>query len=175
MEKTSSSCDYGEYRHQTFRTGDKIKVGTIVVEPVHVDHSIPAAYGFLIHTSKGTIVYTGDLRAHGPRKDMTEEFAERARESRPAAMICEGTRMVEKEKRKNYSERQVEKLGDKVVSSTEKIVFVMNKQLNTENNTHCNRLRYRNTRDPHMSHCKSWSSEICFPQSVHLTISCSRF
>ena len=28
---------------------------------------------------------------------------------------------------------------------------------------------------PHMSQDKSWSSGISFPQSVHLTISCSRF
>jgi ribonuclease J len=124
MEKTSSFCSYGEHRYRTFRTGAKIKVGEIVVEPVHVDHSIPAAYGFLIHTSEGTILYTGDLRAHGPRRDMTEDFKDKARESEPVAMICEGTRMVEKEKRKNYSELQVETLSDKVVSSTDKIVFV---------------------------------------------------
>jgi len=95
-----------------------------MVEPVHVDHSIPAAYGFLIHTSEGTVVYTGDLRAHGPRKDMTEEFKDKARESEPVAMICEGTRMVEEERRKNYSEHQVKTLSGKVVSSTDKIVFV---------------------------------------------------
>ncbi|UCE43526.1 MAG: MBL fold metallo-hydrolase, partial [Candidatus Bathyarchaeota archaeon] len=124
MEKTSSFCNYGEHPYRTFRTGDKIEVGDVTVEPVHVDHSIPAAYGFLIHTSKGTIVYTGDLRAHGPRKDMTEEFRENARESEPVAMICEGTRMAEAERRKNYSESQVKKLSDNVVSSTDKIVFV---------------------------------------------------
>jgi len=28
---------------------------------------------------------------------------------------------------------------------------------------------------PHMSQCVTWSSEICFPQSVHLIILCSRF
>ena len=124
MEETSSFCNYGEHQYETFRTGDKIKADGLVVEPVHVDHSIPAAYGFLIHTSEGTIVYTGDLRAHGPRRDMTEEFADKARESEPVAMICEGTRMVEAEKRKNYSEQQVEELSDEVTSSTDKIVFV---------------------------------------------------
>jgi ribonuclease J len=124
MEKTSGFCDYREHRYETFRTGDKIKVGDLVVEPVHVDHSIPAAYGFLIHTSEGAVVYSGDLRDHGPRKDMTEDFKDKACESEPVAMICEGTRMVAKEKRKNYSERQVERLSGKVVSSTDKIVFV---------------------------------------------------
>ncbi len=124
MEKTSSFTRYGEHKYQTFRTGDKVQIGSLVIEPVHVDHSIPAAYGFLIHTSEGTVVYSGDLRAHGPRKDMTNEFGDIARESEPVAMICEGTRMVEKEKRKNYSEQQVKTLSSKVVSSTEKIVFV---------------------------------------------------
>ncbi|UCE29196.1 MAG: MBL fold metallo-hydrolase [Candidatus Bathyarchaeota archaeon] len=124
MEKTSGFCNYREHPYQMFRTGDKLKVGSILVEPIHVDHSIPAAYGFLIHTSEGTIVYTGDLRAHGPRKDMTGEFAEKACASEPVALICEGTRMVEKEKRKNYSEDQVKKLSGAVVSTTDRIVFV---------------------------------------------------
>jgi ribonuclease J len=124
MEETSSFNDYGEHRYQTFRTGDKIAVGNLIVEPIHVDHSIPAAYGFLIHTSDGTIVYTGDLRAHGPRRDMTAEFIEKASASEPIAMICEGTRMVEVEKRKNYSEQQVKRLSSQVVSSTDNMVFV---------------------------------------------------
>ena len=124
QEETSSFCNYGEHPYKTFRTGDKIQIGNIIVEPIHVDHSIPAAYGFLIHTSKGTIVYTGDIRLHGPRKDMTEEFIEKACESDPVAMICEGTRMVEVEKRKNYSEKQVEQLSNEVVSSTDKMVFI---------------------------------------------------
>jgi ribonuclease J len=123
MEETSSFCDYGKHRFQTFRTGDRITIQDIVVEPIHVDHSIPAAYGFLIHTSEGTIAYTGDLRAHGPRKDMTQQFIEKARASEPVAMICEGTRVVEFEKRRNYSEGQVLELSNEIASSTKKIVF----------------------------------------------------
>ena len=123
MEKTSGFNDYGQHSYHTFRTGKEIKIGNIVVKPIHVDHSIPAAYGFLIYTSEGTIVYTGDIRVHGPRKDMTEEFTEKARNSDPIAMVCEGTRVVEEEKRKPYSEQQVEMLSDKVVASTNKIVF----------------------------------------------------
>jgi ribonuclease J len=124
QEETSSFCDYCEHNYKTFRTGDKINVGDLTVEPVHVDHSIPAAYGYLIHTSEGTVVYTGDLRVHGPRSEMTEEFIEKSCECEPVAMICEGTRMVSSEKRKNYSEQQVKQGSNNVVSNTEKIVFV---------------------------------------------------
>jgi ribonuclease J len=124
MEETSSFCDYKKHEYRTFRTGKRITIDGIEVEPVHVDHSIPAAYGFIIHASEGTVVYTGDVRMHGPKKNLTQEFVERARESKPDALICEGTRMTLKEKRKNYTESQVEQLSNKIVSSTDNIVFV---------------------------------------------------
>jgi ribonuclease J len=124
QEQTSSFCNYCKHDYRTFRTGDKISVDDIEVEPVHVDHSIAAAYGFLIHTSEGTIIYTGDMRAHGPRNEMTEEFIQKACESEPNAMICEGTRMARIERRKNFSEEQVKQESNKVISSTDKMVFV---------------------------------------------------
>jgi ribonuclease J len=123
QEETSGFCNYCEHNYKTFRTGQKIVVGDLTVEPVHVDHSIPAAYGYLIHTSEGTVVYTGDLRAHGPRSDMTEDFMSKACDSDPVAMICEGTRMATVEKRKNHSEQQVKEKSNNIVSSTNKIVF----------------------------------------------------
>ncbi len=124
MEKTSSYCSYKDHNYQTFRTGQKIRLDDIIVEPVHVDHSIPAAYGFIIRTGESTVVYTGDLRLHGPRKDLTEEFVAKAKDAEPDALICEGTRLARKEKRKNYSEEQVERASDRIVSSTNKVVFV---------------------------------------------------
>jgi ribonuclease J len=80
---------------QTFRTGNKFNVGSIEFEPVHVDHSLPGCYGFIIRTSDSTIVYSGDLRIHGNRPDLTRDFVERAKESKPNVMICEGTRINE--------------------------------------------------------------------------------
>jgi ribonuclease J len=42
---------------ETFTIGDKFKIGSLEVEPIHVDHSVPGAYGFIIYTSEGPIVY----------------------------------------------------------------------------------------------------------------------
>ncbi|MFQ6064453.1 MAG: MBL fold metallo-hydrolase [Candidatus Bathyarchaeia archaeon] len=120
----TSPTHFGEHPYEPFRTGDEIRIGHLIVEPVHVDHSIPASYGFIIHTWEGAIVYTGDLRVHGPRKDMTEEFAEKACECEPVAMISEGTRLGETGQKKNYSESKVKKLSNEIVSTTDKIVFV---------------------------------------------------
>jgi len=106
-EETSGFINYGEHEYRTFRTGDRISVGPLEVEPIHVDHSIPGAYGFIIHTSAGAVVYTGDVRAHGPMQEMTEGFLEAARDAEPVALVSEGTRMVARERRKNLSEAQV--------------------------------------------------------------------
>jgi len=106
-EETSGFTNYGEHEYHTFRTGDRVEVGSLEVEPIHVDHSIPGAYGFIIHTSDGAVVYTGDLRAHGPKHEMTDEFLEAARDSEPVALVTEGTRMVARERRRNLSEAQV--------------------------------------------------------------------
>ena len=81
-------------RINPFRTGQKIKVDSITIEPIHVDHSIPGAYGILLHTSEGTVVYTGDLRRHGPLWHMTDDFIEGASTCEPVALICEATNMI---------------------------------------------------------------------------------
>jgi mRNA degradation ribonuclease J1/J2 len=60
----------------TFRTGDRIKIGGVDIQPVHVDHSIPAAYGFLLYCSEVTIAYTGDFRRHGTAPHLTKDFVE---------------------------------------------------------------------------------------------------
>jgi ribonuclease J len=123
-QRESTPSDANHHIYKTFRTGDTLEIDPFTVEPVHVDHSIPGAYGFIIHTSKGAIVYTGDFRAHGPKKEMTEGFIEKSASCDPVALITEGTRMVEKEKRSNYSESEIKEKSNSIVSETDKIVFV---------------------------------------------------
>lgn len=81
---------------ETFRSHKKFKIGSLEVHPIHVDHSIPGAYGFVIYTSEGAIAYTGDLRRHGTKPEMTEEFISEAKAASPVALVCEGTRITDK-------------------------------------------------------------------------------
>jgi len=104
----------------TFRTGDKIKIGTVEVEPVHVDHSVPGAYGFLIHTSSGTVAYTGDFRLHGSKPEMSEDFIRATAGSRPIALITEATNMMGAEL---SSEQEVEEKICRLIEETPGLVL----------------------------------------------------
>ncbi|MFA5049853.1 MAG: MBL fold metallo-hydrolase [Candidatus Micrarchaeia archaeon] len=108
---------------QTFKSGDKIKIKHLIIEPIHVEHSVPGAYGFIIHTSIGPIIYTGDFRLHGPKSEFTKEFIKKAKDCKPYAMLCEGTRM-EKEEEKNYTEGEVEERATEIIKNSKGPVFV---------------------------------------------------
>ncbi len=104
--------DLDGIKFRTFRTGDVLKIGSVEVEPIHVDHSIPGSYGLIVYTSSGSVVYTGDFRMHGARPELTEDFVERAREAEPVAVITEHTNMTKAEV---SSEQEVlEKINDLV-------------------------------------------------------------
>jgi ribonuclease J len=81
----------------TFRTHSRneFNVDSISIQPVHVDHSIPGCYGLVIWASDCTIVYSGDLRLHGNRGNLTRDFVLAAAQAKPDLMLCEGTRINE--------------------------------------------------------------------------------
>jgi len=103
-----------------FRTGQKLNIETLEVEPIHVDHSIPGNYGFIIHTSEGAIVYTSDVRMHGAKPEMTLEFIEAAKNANPIALISEGTRIDLG--RTNESEAKVKNHCSGIVNGTNLLV-----------------------------------------------------
>jgi len=94
MRATALEFDVEDVLFRSFRAGDSITVDGLEIEPVHVDHSVPGAYGFIIHTSSGAVVYTGDFRAHGTKPEMTSDFVEKAKEADPVAVITEATNMT---------------------------------------------------------------------------------
>ncbi len=120
-DSTGSPLDDHDLR--TFRTGDKLKIGNFEIYPIHVDHSIPGAYGFVIHTSAGTILYTGDFRFHGPMGSMTEDFITRAAKERPAVLITEGTRVSDSEQGPEHTESDVALSTLDLLRKTKNLVF----------------------------------------------------
>ena len=104
----------------TFRTGDTLDIGSVRLEPIHVDHSVPGAYGFIIYTSNGVIAYTGDFRMHGPKADMSREFIARAGQAHPDVLITEATNIVDA---KVLSESEVEEKIKQVVSTTGRLAL----------------------------------------------------
>ena len=120
IRRTDLEFDVRDIMFNVFRTGAKIQVDNVVVEPFHVDHSIPGAYGFLIHTSSGTIVYTGDFRDHGGKPEMTREFVEKAQEAEPVAVVTEATNMTGATV---SNEVEVETKLDKIASQVDGIML----------------------------------------------------
>jgi ribonuclease J len=94
MRRADLEFNVQDIAFKPFRTGDTKKIGSVEIEPIHVDHSVPGAYGFVIHTSNGAVIYTGDFRVHGTKPQMTQDFAEKAREAEPVAIITEATNMT---------------------------------------------------------------------------------
>jgi ribonuclease J len=129
--KHSICNNYNGLDWRLFRTGDVLDIKGLEIVPVHVDHSIPAAYGFIIKTSQGIVVYSGDFRMHGPLSNMTFDFLREIKRnmknslpeeltpkniqqnkiSKVKLLICEGTHInrgsIESE---DFVERNVEQL-----------------------------------------------------------------
>ncbi len=120
---TSTGSPLHGHPIKKFRTGDHFNIGPMEFHPIHVDHSIPGAYGFVIHTSDGTIAYTGDFRFHGPAGFMSRDFVDSARREKPKLLLTEGTRVGPGDDAANMSETAVKKEALKMVKETRSLVF----------------------------------------------------
>ncbi|HKS59529.1 MAG TPA: MBL fold metallo-hydrolase [Thermoplasmata archaeon] len=122
IEGSTPSTHYGEHPYRIFSDGKAVRVGQVEVVPLPVDHSIPGAYGFLVRTSEGTLVYTGDFRMHGPRAALTHQFLESAEQERPLSLVIEGTR-AGPDPRKNFTEEGVQRGVDELLARTETLAL----------------------------------------------------
>jgi len=95
------------------------KIDSIEIKPFAVDHSVPGAMAFIIHTSDTTLAYTGDLRLHGIRGNLTQKFIDEAANEDVDVMLCEGTRIDEEE---SGSEKLVAEGAHNVISKCEHLV-----------------------------------------------------
>jgi ribonuclease J len=96
-------------------------VGGLDAEALPVSHSLEGATAYILHTSAGPVVYTGDFRFHGYKGDETRRFVERAAAVEPIAMICEGTRI---DKTEADSEERVKEVAKERVEKTKGLVVV---------------------------------------------------
>lgn len=117
---------YGEESYhdrpvKTFTFGKRFKIGSLEIDPIHIDHSLPGATAFIIHTSEGAVVYKGDIRFHGRRAELSERFVGIAKESKPEILITEGTRITES---KWETEDDVLSKASQVVKKTKELAIV---------------------------------------------------
>ncbi len=122
IEASSPSMKYGEHPFRPFRDREPVRIGRIEVVPFPVDHSVPFAYGFLIRTSEGTVVYTGDFRQHGPRAADTHAFLAAAKADDPRMLLIEGTR-AGPDRRRNLTEEGVREGVDGVLADCRSIAL----------------------------------------------------
>ena len=122
--ESSITRKYNDYKHikmKTFRTNTIIDLEYFKVTPVHVDHSIPGSYGYIIETPDTNIVYTGDYRLHGQERSLTFDLIEKAREYNIDFLITEGTRVHDIE---DITEKEVYSKLYKIFSRVVKPIFM---------------------------------------------------
>ncbi|RLI63532.1 MAG: hypothetical protein DRO88_09635 [Promethearchaeia archaeon] len=83
------------YDLPAYYQGDLEETCSFEVQFFPVDHSLPGAGAYFLEDkiTKKRIVYTGDLRFHGRRRDLTEKFISAAQNFHPDLLITEGTRL----------------------------------------------------------------------------------
>jgi ribonuclease J len=102
-----------------FENLKKFSIDSIEIEPLSVDHSLPGVSGFILHTSKGSIAYTADIRFHGRRTSESQGFVGRCGNSNIDYLLCEGTRVSAGP---SITEFEVEEKISEVIDDTKDLV-----------------------------------------------------
>jgi ribonuclease J len=110
-----------ERNYQIVEPYKKYSIGNIEFQAFPIDHSLPGALAFVVYSNEGKIAYTGDLRFHGRRSNLTREFVNRAKNEGIDILFSEGTRIDEEI---NESEEDVEEKAEEVIRKTDGLVIV---------------------------------------------------
>lgn len=105
---------------QVVEPGKPQDAGGLTTTAFEVDHSVLGSAGYIVETSAGNVVYTGDFRLHGPRAAASKAFLEEAAKHDPAALLIEGTHIGES---KVESEAEVLNKVISIVAETEGLVL----------------------------------------------------
>jgi len=74
---------------------EAFSIKNLEIIPIEIDHSVPGACMFLIKTSKGNILYSGDFRLSEIKQSEKKKIYSFLKKSKIKAFICEGTRIKE--------------------------------------------------------------------------------
>ena len=99
----------------------KVDIDDFTLHTFPVDHSVPGANSFVLETSEGAIVYTGDIRFHGRKSNYSKLFVEKAAEFDPVVVLSEGTRISD---RTTFGEVDLERRLYSLVSDVDGLVIV---------------------------------------------------
>jgi len=98
-------------------------VGDVVMNSYPVDHSIPGCAGFALETNEGWVAYTGDIRLHGAKGELSRKFAEEVSRLKPKILFCEGTRVSRLEEEEVITEADVKERASTVIKGTRGLVI----------------------------------------------------
>lgn len=90
MNLTFPIPDYSRRSRISIPMYESFSIGDITVRPYRMDHSAFQAAAFEIKCEGKTILYTGDFRGHGRRREYLERFLKEA-EKEPDLLLIEGT------------------------------------------------------------------------------------
>jgi len=113
--------DYSGINFKCFKNQKSFKINDIEILPIEVDHSIIGANSFLIYTDTTRILYTGDFRAHGKRKNLFSQLVEKVKEERIDILITEATRAIDFSL---MNESDVEKKLYEILSKEKSAIFI---------------------------------------------------
>jgi len=101
--------------------GKKTRIGDVEIVPYLVDHSLPGATAYVIHTGEGTILYTGDFRFHGYRGQDTCSMVEEVSRMDVNLLLVEGTRITESQ---GTTETDVYHRASEIIKGTQGLAVV---------------------------------------------------
>lgn len=115
----------------TFLEHEKpITIGDFIIIPYLIDHSAYDSYAFIIYAEGKSIIYTGDIREHGKKAELTQYFRSKLPENADV-LLMEGT-MLGRDDENIKTEDTICHIASKIMKQTEKPIFVLQSTTNID-------------------------------------------
>ena len=96
--------------------GQAVKWGPFRVTRYSVDHDVVGASGYAVETEDGVVAFTGDIRLHGRRPELSRSFAQAVHGAR--ALVIEGTTLSLGFREAPRTEAMVDELFNRALHDT---------------------------------------------------------